>query len=166
MTQHISKSPLRSINVLRSPRSNAGFTLIEILVSMVVLAIGLLGVAAMQLRGLQYSHDAYLRSQISVLAYGMADRMRLNKANAAAYYASIFIVPTTAPGRCANAAVGAVNDLACWHLAVFTALPPGSQADIVQEVALPGEAPEFTIALGWTDRSGDPPRIVEYTFLP
>ena len=137
-----------------------GFTLIEILVAMVVLAIGMLGVAAMQFRGLQYSHDAYIRSQISVLAASMADRMRLNKANAAAY-ASVFTVPTAAPGGCVAGAVGAVNDLACWQLEVFSALPPGSSADIVAEVG-----GEYTIALGWTNREGDPERLIEYTFLP
>ena len=49
-----------------------GFSLLEVLIAMLVLAVGLLGVAAMQMRGLQYSHDAYLRqsSQHLGVRYG------------------------------------------------------------------------------------------------
>jgi type IV pilus assembly protein PilV len=160
MTNSIRNRPSYRSGGTPAQRRAAGFTLIEILVAMLVLAIGLLGIAAMQLRGLQYNHDAYLRSQISVLAYSMADRMRLNRAVAASY-ASVFTVPATEPTGCTQSAVGATNDLACWRHEVWEALPPGSSADIVAE--LDGE---FTIALGWTDRQGSPERFVEYTFLP
>jgi len=67
------------IQITRNAKSQAGFTLIEILVAMLILAIGMLGIAAMQLRGLQYNHDAYLRSQVNLLAYNISDRMRLNR---------------------------------------------------------------------------------------
>jgi type IV pilus assembly protein PilV len=57
----------------------AGFTLIEVLVAVLVLAIGLLGLAALQVTGLRNNHSAYLRSQATTLALDMADRMRANK---------------------------------------------------------------------------------------
>ena len=57
----------------------------EILVTMLVMAVGLLGIAALQFKGLQYNHDAYVRSQVNFLAYDIADRIRLNRANAASY---------------------------------------------------------------------------------
>ena len=159
MTAMILHSPRHSMNGPCAPRADAGFTLIEVLVTMVVLAIGLLGVAAMQVRGLQYSHDAYLRSQISVLAYGMADRMRLNRA-AVASYAGTYTVPTTAPAGCVVATVSATNDLTCWRSQVYDAMPPGSTADIVAEAG-----GEYTIDLGWPDREGNT-RSIEYTFMP
>ncbi len=138
---------------------SGGFTLLEILIAMLVLAIGLLGIAAMQLRGLQYSHDAYIRSQISVLASDIADRIRLNKANATSYVNN-FSVATTRPTGCAMATASASNDLLCWHTQVFDALPPGSQANITTA------AGEYTVTLSWIDRENNPPRQITYTFMP
>lgn len=57
----------------------AGFTLIEILVTMFILAIGLLGLAALVVDGMRNNQGAYLRTQASILAYDMADRIRLNR---------------------------------------------------------------------------------------
>jgi type IV pilus assembly protein PilV len=57
---------------------SAGFTLIEIIISVVVLAIGLLGMAALQMNGLRNNQSAYFRAQATQLAYDMADRMRTN----------------------------------------------------------------------------------------
>jgi len=55
-----------------------GFTLIEVLVTLLVLSIGMLGVASLQMYGTRSGHDAYLRSQAVMLAYDIADRMRAN----------------------------------------------------------------------------------------
>ena len=55
-----------------------GFSLIEVLIALVVLAIGLLGLATLQMTSLQFNSDAYLRSQATVLVYDIADRMRSN----------------------------------------------------------------------------------------
>lgn len=62
--------------------SQSGFSLIEILVTLVILAVGLLGMAGLMLDGLRNNQSAYLRTQASILAYDMADRMRLNQAQA------------------------------------------------------------------------------------
>jgi len=56
----------------------AGFSLIEILVTMVVLSIGLLGVAGMQASGLRNNHAAYTKTQATNLAMDMAERIRAN----------------------------------------------------------------------------------------
>lgn len=57
----------------------SGFALVEVLVSMAVLAIGLLGLAALQMTGLKAAHSTNQRSQASVFAYEMADRLRANR---------------------------------------------------------------------------------------
>lgn len=57
-----------------------GITLIEILVTLIILSIGLLGIASMQVQGMRNNQSAYLKSQASILVYDMADRMRSNQA--------------------------------------------------------------------------------------
>lgn len=53
-----------------------GFTLIEVLVAVLVLAIGLLGLASLQLQGLRETHAALLQTQAGVLATDMAERLQ------------------------------------------------------------------------------------------
>lgn len=60
------------------PRASAGFTLLEVLVSMIILAVGMLGVAALQGRAFQDNHDAYLYTQAVFQATDLSDRIRAN----------------------------------------------------------------------------------------
>ena len=64
-------------------RFQSGITLIEILVTVVILAIGLLGLAGLQMSGLRNNQSAYYRTQVSALAYDIMDRMRSNPVVAA-----------------------------------------------------------------------------------
>lgn len=56
-----------------------GFTLIEVLVAILILAVGLMGLSAMQLTSLKVNQGAYYRSQASILASDILDRMRANR---------------------------------------------------------------------------------------
>ncbi|MFL6713216.1 MAG: type IV pilus modification protein PilV, partial [Sulfurifustis sp.] len=58
--------------------ASQGFTLVEVLVTLVVLSIGLLGLAMLQLESLKHNTDAYFRTQATMLAYEIIDRMRAN----------------------------------------------------------------------------------------
>ncbi|MDZ7828339.1 MAG: type IV pilus modification protein PilV [Halofilum sp. (in: g-proteobacteria)] len=59
-------------------RRNRGFTFVELLMAVLVLGIGLVGVAGLQSVALGMNYGSYLRSQATVLAGDMADRMRAN----------------------------------------------------------------------------------------
>jgi len=59
-------------------KGNSGFTLIEVLISVLILGIGILGVLNLQTRALMDNQDAYLRTQAIFLAYDMSDRIRAN----------------------------------------------------------------------------------------
>lgn len=65
-------------------RDEAGFSLIEVLVAVLVLGVGLLGIAALQTQAVKTNHSAMQRSQAVMLAYFMLDAMRANKAAAQA----------------------------------------------------------------------------------
>lgn len=95
-------------------RREGGFSLVEILVTLVILAVGLLGLAALMLDGLRNNQSAYLRTQASILAYDMADRMRVNRDQVAAGlyddYATNSADATTTLPACASADTGC-NDV-------------------------------------------------------
>lgn len=82
----------RSIFSLVSTRSQRGFSLIEVMVALLVLAIGLLGLAGLQTLGLKFNTQSYQRTQAVLNAYDIVDRIRANSSGiAAAIYDNIAI---------------------------------------------------------------------------
>lgn len=137
-----------------------GFTLIEVLIAMVILAIGALGVAALQFKGLKYSTDANTRSMANFLAYDIADNIRLNRANVAAYVKDYQI--GAGHGACViTNGADADNDMNCWYDRVDGGLPPGGNANITG----PDANNLYTISLSWNDREGET-HTLNYTFRP
>lgn len=65
---------------IRKP-GESGFTMIEVLVAVLVLAIGLLGVAGVQLLSMQQTANANVRSQVSLHIQDMAEQIRANGGN-------------------------------------------------------------------------------------
>lgn len=65
--------------MLKNSNNYQGFTLIEVLVSMVIMGTGLLGLAMLQGRALSTNQDSYLYGQANLLAYEMSDRIKANK---------------------------------------------------------------------------------------
>ncbi len=68
----------KMINNIHSNK-NVGFTLLEVLISLIILAVGLLGIAGLQVTGLMNNNSAAQRSQATVLAGDFADILRTNK---------------------------------------------------------------------------------------
>lgn len=138
---------------------NSGFTLVEVLVAMLVIAIGVLGVAGLQYQALKYNHDAYLRSQINVLANDIIDRIRLNSTSVNDYISNYEIGSSDPSGDCNEAvAATATNDLDCWHMALNNALPPGGDAIIE------ADGDNYKVSISWTSRDKTNPTTVSYTF--
>ena len=113
----------------RVPSRVRGVGLVEVMVALVVLSIGLLGVANLQLSGLRMTQEAYFHSQAAVLAQDIIDRMRANPAAAAsgAYLRDSFAEEKKAP-RCAPVGLDgdvADQDLALWTQRLACALPAG-----------------------------------------
>jgi len=121
-------------------RRQSGFSMLEVLVAILVLAIGLLGMAGLTATSMRNSHGAYHRNQAVWLAYDVADRMRANRQVA---LAGGYNLPlgSAAPG---GAAVSAV-DLGQWLTAVG-ALPQGLGA-----VAVDGATRRATITVQWNE---------------
>jgi type IV pilus assembly protein PilV len=69
--------------------------MIEVLITLVVTSAGLVGMAALQGRGVAQNHNASLRTQSAVLAYDMVDRMRANAAAAGTVKAGNYLLAAT-----------------------------------------------------------------------
>lgn len=91
-----------------------GTTLIEVLVTVVLLAFGLLGVAVFQSKSQVGSMESYQRAQAVILLEDMSARMEANAANAAAYVANDIGTGDSRPADCATVAAGAPRDLCEW----------------------------------------------------
>jgi len=130
------------------PRAQRGVTLLEVLVSIVVLSVGLLGYAGLQTLSLKNNNSAYQRSQATLLTSDIVDRMRADRPNLASYSVGL-------------GSAGSYPDVISWKLNVETALPDG---DASVEVGLNGIA---TITIQWDDnRDGtDPIQFVTETAL-
>ena len=93
-------------------RKQLGTTMIELLVALVVSVIGLLGIAAFQLRAYAAETESFQRAHASILLDDIVSRINANRTNAVAYVANN--VGTVDPGDCAAAAAGAPRDLCEW----------------------------------------------------
>lgn len=102
-------------------RSQRGFSLIEVLVSMVLLSVALLGTARLTTLSFKNTNASYYRSQATVLADDILDRMRANIVEARAQYYDMSAGPTYAGGG--NAVT--VFDTADWAASVAATLPEG-----------------------------------------
>lgn len=134
--------------------NSKGFTLIEVLVSMLILAIGLLGLAGLQMNSLKNNQSAFMRTQATILAYNIADRMRANVTDASLLGASTYIqtAPTAAAAQAGCTAVAgtcttaqmAQQDLFEWNTDVEAILPRGNAT-----IAINGTT--FTVTIQWDD---------------
>ena len=133
-------------------RREAGFYMIEVLVSVLILAVGLLGLAALQSRSLQYNHDGYLRSQATVLANDIVERMRAGRASLSPTQRpdAYAVASGTTTGNCNPAQITAESDVRCWQAAVANQLPGGA-CSITQNG---GDPETYDVVVSWTHREG------------
>lgn len=130
-------------HMLQPVRVQSGFTLFESLVALLVLSVGMLGIAGLLVQGMRYNQDAYVRTQATILAYDMFERMRINGANIAAYP-----VNNMPAGACnAGGLTLAQADLRCWRDLVAQSLPGGFATINEPQVN------QYLITINWVDRN-------------
>jgi len=150
---------MASMSILSKPtaRTQHGFTLMEALVSLLILSIGLLGLAGLQASGLRSNQGAYARSQAVILAQDAMERIRANPAEtsaalAAGHNSAYQLARGTDPASppdCQNSDCSATAlaqyDVATWKQAV-TNLLPGGDAAIIRNGSI------FAISVFWDEQ--------------
>ena len=125
-----------------------GFGMIEVLVAVLVLAIGLLGMASLQSNGIQMTTGALSRTQAVLLTEDLIERARANRQRVANYAVTAGNAPDCdLTYSVANAAV-ASEDVAEWRNSVSCLLPGGDAS-----VEVDGNV--MTISISWEARSGE-----------
>ncbi|WP_062195644.1 type IV pilus modification protein PilV [Caldimonas taiwanensis] len=136
-------APVRAPRQLHCPQRGVG--LIEVLIAVLVLSIGLLGIAGLQARALKNSQSAYERSQAVALTYLMLDAMRANvdQARAGAYVLGRTCTPLSGGSLVAN-------DQSAWIIAIKDTL--GDHDSSCGEIACQGAV--CTVRVFWDDSRG------------
>jgi len=137
-------------------RRQRGFTLLEVLISMVVLSIGLLGLAGLQVTSLKNNNSSYQRSQANLLANEIIDRIRANRAGLELGYYDDLLGGTISYQACITSGCTTVQEIAdydafLWSTEVADRLPLGTGS-----VTGNGADSIFTITVSWDAKRHDP----------
>lgn len=131
-------------------RKQNGFSLIEVLIALLILAIGLFGMASLMMTSMKSNQSASMRSQASWLAYDMFERMRLNSdiaINSSSYVTAANAAAPSNP-NCKSSGCSATNvavqDLFEWKTQLV-------QSGLTGAVARTGNA--YTVSIFWQEDS-------------
>ena len=146
-----------------SPRNMTnGFTLLEVLIALLIFSFGLLALAALMAKGLQYNTSALHRSYASSQAYDIADRVRANRLGD--YTDLSGIGNNQAASSCLTTGCDATAmrdfDRWQWNTTNAAVLPGGSGT-------VTFASPIYTVTITWDDdRDGQANDSFEFTFRP
>lgn len=126
--------------------------MIEVLIALVVLALGLLGFALLQTMNLRYTQSANYRTQATNLAYDLLDQMRANNLAAAQYGVATFAAGTVSGANCSRptAVITIAQSVARWQCQVVEALGEEASATVTYTAGT-GTA---NVVIAWDERVG------------
>lgn len=134
-----------------------GVGLIEVLVAVLVMAIGLLGIAALQATALRNNQSALERSQAVMLSYAILDAMRANptEARAGGYdMAMACQAPALAYAGESSAATLGRSDRAAWIALIKSELGPGGCGSVACAPVAGTGARDCRVTVRWDDSRG------------
>lgn len=153
-----------------------GFTLIEAMITLFVIAVGLLGIAGLTAFGIGASHTAYMRSIASIHSENMAEMMRANVAGADANdyadldYGNISDGDDCRSSNCTPSQQATAN-ARFWIQAIEDSLPSGA-GQVVCEDSAAGDGDtctdgsSHTITVGWTEKESGQTKQFTTVFRP
>lgn len=134
----------------RAPRMELrGFTLIEVLIALIILSVGMLGIAGLYVHSMQAGRTSMFRHNAVILAGDVADRIRTNPSAAAAYAGAGADNNCVAPGvAVCSPAEMAAHDIFLWDQQAATTLPNGDVAIVFDGGVAP---PTYQITVSWDE---------------
>ncbi|MBD3648543.1 MAG: type IV pilus modification protein PilV [Pseudomonadales bacterium] len=144
-----------------------GFSLIELLVAVVIMAVGILGIAGLQVVALQQNRSALLRAEATMLANDIMDRIRVNTDIT---YGTLIDAAPADPVNCKNTecnrAEMADYDIAVWKCSINHLDADGNTHAACTTLGINGKLPEgagainkagdiYTVTVQWSDDRGD-----------
>ena len=164
--QTMSRSKRRPCSASPHSSRSRGFTLIEVLVSLVIMSVGMLGIAKLVLVSSHSNDSAYMRSQATALAYEILDRMRANPAGALAHnYDIAFGTMPAMPTSCDSTTACSAGQIAAWDLYTWEqhlTTASNTTVPLVRIGALPGGTGQIvtlgtspvtaTVQVQWNDQ--------------
>ncbi len=142
-------------------RTEHGFSMIEVLVTLLIISLALLGTAGLQAYSMRLNQGGQFRSLAVFLAADLSERMEANRASALAgdyvvastvganFLAAAAAVSTACVTTACSAAELAAYDLSQWQNAVAASLPQSSWS-VAQTVS--GSQSTYTVTINWVDR--------------
>jgi type IV pilus assembly protein PilV len=148
-----------------------GVTMVEALVALVVLSVGMLGIAGLYVSSLRAERTAQLRTQAVTLVNDMIDRIRANAQARAGYDmskatpASHDCVASSAPSPCTSEEMAA-EDLKTWTDSAKDTLPGGKGNIAYSPAAATGQPDTYAVTVEWVEPgtgADGAPMTLQYT---
>ncbi len=138
----------RSENSRNSNCQQGGFSLVEVLITLVIMSIGMLGIAGLYVQSMQAGRTSMFRHHAVTLASDVADRIRANPLAGVAYAAAGGTDNACVNGgvNC-NAADMAANDILLWQDQADDSLPGGQVGIVFDGGVVP---PTYQITISWS----------------
>ena len=134
-----------------------GFSLVEVLIALIIMSVGMLGIAGLYVQSMQAGRTSLFRHNAVTLAGDVADRIRANPTAGAAYAAGAGIDSgCVAQGVDCSGPQMASHDIFLWSQQATTSLPNGQVNITFDGTVAP---PEYTVEIAWVE-AGDP---LDYT---
>jgi len=141
-----------------------GFTLVEVLIALIIMSVGMLGIAGLYVHSMTAGRTSLFRHHAVTLAGDVADRIRANPRAQGAY-----AVAGGADNNCVDGGIDctpaqmAANDIFLWEDQAADTLPAGTVAIVFDNAPVP---PTYQITVQWTEPGEVMTYVIEIPVFP
>ncbi len=135
-------------------RHRSGFSLVEVLIALVIMSVGMLGIAGLYVESMQAGRTSSFRHNAVTLAGDVADRIRANPAGGVDYQGARGNNNCVLGNVDCNPSQMAANDIDLWKTQASDTLPTGDVTITYDDTVFP---PEYTIVVSWSEAGATTP---------